>query len=288
MRYAVIANRYKVSKVGIADVFQKESDDIKDYTSLIERAFNEGINYFDITMPEEGRLSQIIEDLNIRDNVFINGMISFVQHEESGLTTEKYLDRWFNDNLTKMPGGRLDSLMIDTIEDCNQSLYEEIIRGIDKRQKNGDIGILGFSSCNHGFARELADKFPQFEIVKTEYNFKNRSFEPNLNPYSGETSFVAMNPFVWYEEPFYNVNKLSEEEAEKLLKGRKISDIAAKAIRWILYNKQVSLCVSQMNNEEDLEMLIDAGTSELKVKEALELEVYRQVGEEEEKRTLFS
>jgi predicted aldo/keto reductase-like oxidoreductase len=89
MKYKLIANKYKVSCVGIgghyakmeegsyeeryADVSTKE---LAVRTEIIEKAVDAGINYFDTTFRNEvDMLSKSIKPLNIRDKIFINGMV---------------------------------------------------------------------------------------------------------------------------------------------------------------------------------------------------------------------
>lgn len=295
MRYATIGENYKVSKVGIGGHYSKmeegrfehnyaevTAEEVKARTALIERAFDAGINYFDSTWRNESdMLAKTLEPLHIRDKIFINGMVlgTFRGSKAFGISPEAYMNQWLDARLKHMPGGYFDSFMINAIEeDYSPEACEQVIQTLEKRKQQGDIRVIGFSCHDHRLAREIADQFPQFELIMTAYNYKNRSFEKAFDGYTGNASFVAMKPLIWYEYgvPFCRMNDLPEESAEALLRQKKVPDIASKAVKWNLRNPMITTCVCAVNSEEELEDLIAAGNGECTVQEVEALEAYRQ------------
>ena len=294
MRYATIGETYQVSKVGIGGHYSKmeegrfehnyaevTAEEVKARTALVEKAFDAGINYFDTTWRNESdMLAKTLEPLHIRDKIFINGMVlgTFRGSKAFGVSPEIYMNRWLDERLNNMPGGYFDSFMINAIEeDYNPQDCERVIQTLEKRKQQGDIRVIGFSCHNHHLAREIADQFPQFELIMTAYNYKNRSFEHAFDGYTGKASFVAMKPLIWYEYgvPFCRLNDLPDACAEGLLGRKKVPNIASKAVKWNLQNSMITTCVCAVNNEAELDGLIAAGNEICTPQEEEALEAYR-------------
>lgn len=74
-----------------------------------------------------------------------------------------------------MPGNRFDSFMINAIDESYDKARCEDLLGLLLEHKAAvDIGMIGFSCHNHQLARKIADDFPEFEIIMTAYNYRNR------------------------------------------------------------------------------------------------------------------
>lgn len=291
MNYTVLGGK-KISKVGIGGHYSKMEegrfetsyaevgrDEIKKRTKLMEQAFNAGINYFDTTWRNEvDMFSESIRPLGIRDQIHVNGMVlgSFTGSKAAGLSPEAYLDQWLDDRLSVIPGNHFDSFMINAIEEgYDKNLCGELLEHLKKRKQNGDFSMIGFSCHNHLLARQIADTFPEFELIMLAYNYKNRSFEDAFDGYKGNAFFVAMKPLIWYEYgiPFSKINQLPK--AERLLNQEKDPHIASKAVAWNLKNSMISTCVCGINSQEELDDLITAGSTEWKEEYELSLKNYR-------------
>ncbi len=302
MEYSLIAGKYKVSKVGIGGHYSKmeegrfeynyaqvSAEEVRKRAGLIEKAVDSGINYFDTTWRNESdMLAESIRPLNIRDKIFINGMVlgTFRGSKAYGITPSEYLEKWLDDRLKKMPGNRFNSFMINAIdEDYDESKCEQVLNTLEKRRKNGDFDVIGFSCHNHRLAREIADKYPEFQLIMLAYNYKNRSFDQYFSSYEGKAAFVAMKPLIWYEYgiPFCCINNLPENELRKLLDSEKKDNIAESAVRWNLSNKKINTCVCAINNEEELKSLIMAGSGHIEKEEERNLESYKKAIEAEKR-----
>lgn len=297
MRYdSILSNT--VSKVGIGGHYSKmeEGDfeeryaqvtkqEISKRTKLIEKAFEAGITYFDTTWRNEvDMLAESIRPLGIRDKIHINGMVlgAFSGSDATGTTPESYVDKWLDKRLLSLPDSHFNSFMINAIdENYSEQACENLLEHLEKRRQNGDFDMIGFSCHDHQLARQIADQFPQFELIMLAYNFKNRSFEKAFDGYKGNASFVAMKPLIWYEYgiPFCKINELPA--AHSLLSQNYDGDIAQKAIRWNLKNPLITTCVCSVNNEDELDSLIKAGNDEFCEKDENLLFRYQQIIESE-------
>lgn len=276
MKYKLIGNKYKVSCVGVGGHYSKmeegeyeerfadiNADEIKSRKVLIEKAVEAGINYFDTTWQNEVcMLSKAIEQLNIRDDIFVNGMVlgAFAGSEDAGMDVCDYFNKWLDKRLKVIPRNHFDSIMINAIEErYDEAKCEKLVRLLEKRRQNGDFEIFGFSCHNNTHARAVADTFKEFEIIMLPYNYKNRAFETAFKGYSGNASFVAMKPLIWaeYGIPFCSLNNLPHLEESLGLKL--VDNVASHAINWIASKDTITTTVCAINNQVELDQLIAAG-----------------------------
>jgi hypothetical protein len=124
MRYKLIADKFKVSCVGIGGHFGKmeegeyehryteiDPNEVRRRTALIERAVAGGVTYFDTTWRNEvDMLSQSIAPLGIRDKIYINGMVlgAFTGSKAMGMDVCDYFDKWMDERLRVLR--RLDEI----------------------------------------------------------------------------------------------------------------------------------------------------------------------------------
>ena len=280
MKYKLIGNKYKVSRVGIGGHYSKMEEgsyedrfaDVTSYeiemrTKMIQKAVESGINYFDTTWQNEVcMLSKVIQSLNLRDDIFVNGMVlgAFAGSQNTGMDVCDYFNKWLDKRLKVMPQNHFDSFMINAIEECyDESKCEKLVRLLEKRRQNGDFKIFGFSSHNSILARKVADTFKDFEIIMVPYNYKNRSFETAFSSYQGNASFVAMKPLIWaeYGIPFNSLNSLPNPE--KILNIKPVDDVASIAVNWVASKNSITTTVCAVNNQSELDELITAGASDL-------------------------
>lgn len=299
MDHALIAGRHRVSRVGIGGHYSKMEEgryeeryaelnpaEIRARTSLIARAFEAGITYYDTTWRNEvDMLAESIRPLGIRDQLFINGMVlgTFTGSAAAGLSPSGYLNRWLDERLRVLPGGHFDSFMINAIDEgYDEAACEQVLRTLEQRRQAGDFLVIGFSCHDHALARRIADTFPEFELIMLAYNYKNRRFEDAFGTYTGLASFVAMKPLIWYEYgvPFNRINLLPN--ADELLGGFRADDIATKAVQWVNSHEQIATCVCAINTPEELEQLIDAGSGPLTARGEDELEGYTRALEQDD------
>ncbi|HIS67851.1 MAG TPA: hypothetical protein IAA58_00580 [Candidatus Gallacutalibacter stercoravium] len=297
MQYASIGKNNRISRVGIGGHYSKMEEgrfeasyaqvsrqEVKARTEMLERAFDSGVTYYDTTWRNEVEmLAQSMAPLHIRDKVHINGMVlgTFTGSVAAGITPSQYIDRWLDERLAVLPQNHLDSFMINAIDEgYDPGACAQVLEHLEKRRQQGDFDIIGFSCHNHTLARQIADTFPQFQLIMLAYNYKNRAFETAFDGYSGSASFVAMKPLIWYEYgiPFCALNRLPN--AEQLLGGLMDSHVAAKAVAWNLHNPRITTCVCGVNSQQELDDLLLAGNTGWQQEDEAVLERYRRCVEE--------
>ena len=299
MEYASIAGKRRVSRVGIGGHYTKMEEgryeeryaelnpaEIRARSSIIERAFDAGITYYDTTWRNEvDMLAESIRPLGIRDQLFINGMVlgTFTGSKAVGISPAEYLNQWLEPRLRVLPGGRFNSFMINAIDEgYDEAACEQVLGTLEQRKQAGDFDVIGFSCHDHALARRIADTFPEFQLIMLAYNYKNRRFEQTFGTYAGQASFVAMKPLIWYEYgvPFNRINLLPN--ADELLGGLRADDIATKAVQWVNSHAQITTSVCAINAPDELGQLINAGNGPLTARGEEELAAYMQAIERDE------
>jgi predicted aldo/keto reductase-like oxidoreductase len=304
VKYNLITDKYKVSCVGIGGHYSKMEEgsfearyakvslqEIKDRAALIEKAVAAGINYFDTTWRNEVEmLGKSIEGLQIRDRIFVNGMVlgAFKGSAATGMEVCDYFNHWLDERLPLIPEHRFDSFMINAIdEDYDEAKCEKLVELLEKRKQDGDFKVYGFSSHDHNLARKVADRFPEFKIIMTAYNFRNRKLEQAFDDYKGDAAFIAMKPLVWaeYGIPFCALNNLPD--AGEVLGIQPIDNIAALGVKYIAAKDFITSVVCAINGEKELDSLIEAGLGNYKEQDELALSAYNEAQTIEKSIPLF-
>ncbi len=270
---------------------------------IVEKAVGRGINYFDTTWKNEAELlGNVLKQTGLRDHAVVNGMVlgSFTGSKATGLTVEDYFDKWLDYRLASFPGGYFDMFMINAIEEgYNEGECERLVRLLEKRRAAGDFKAFGFSSHDVFLAREISDRFPQFQSVMVPYNYMNRRFEaafdgvglrlrnhgnsdmdgcisiPSAPAYVGDAAFIAMKPLVWaeYGVPFCALNQLGP--FSELFGFEPEPGIATSAFRFILSSPRITTVISAVNSMEEVDLLADAADGALTDKEESSLSQYQ-------------
>lgn len=241
-------------------------EEVESRSKLVVRAVENGINYFDTTwFSEVEMLAETLKATGIRNQIHINGMVlgAFSGSKGFNMTDKDYFNKYLDKRLEIIPGNKFDSFMINAIDE--QYDYERccgIVELLQGRKRAGDIGMIGFSCHNHELAREIADKFPEFEIIMTAYHYEYRAFEKFFEGYNGNASFVAMKPMIWaqYGIPFCSINMIPD--FERKFGFSKDDDVASKAVRFSRTHPLTKVALCAVNNELELDMLIAAGEGE--------------------------
>ena len=307
MKQTTLSNGKKVSAFGIGGHYKHfeygrfeetygpvEEKEVKERAGLLQKAVEMGITYFDTTWYNEVEMlakSLALTDIP-RDKLHINGMVLGAFRGAAGfeMEVEAYFEKYLDKRLKMIQGNHFDSFMINAIEEQYDSAKcERLVRLLEKRRDAGDIGMIGFSCHNHPKAREIADEFPQFEIIMTAYNFRNRWFEKSFDGYTGKASFVAMKPLVWaqYGIAFSVINSAYEsDEFKNRLGFEPDQTITTQALQFPSQNPMLNVTIASVNTQEELAMLTDAGTGSLAVDDAL-LSKYDKAIESDRGKSLF-
>lgn len=287
-----LANGKEVSVVGIGGHHQQletgrfeetygpvREEEVAQRAKLVERAVKNGVTYFDSTWySEAAMLARTVQETGVRDQIHINGMVlgAFTGSKGFGMADRDYFSRYLDKRLAVMPGHRFDSFMINAIDErYDEERCAGLLELLAERKGAGDIGMIGFSCHNHTLARQIADRFPAFELIMTAYNFVNRSFEKAFEGYEGSASFVAMKPMIWaqYGIPFCSVNFLPDFETKFGME--KDDAIGVKAVRFARAHPLINVALTAVNSEAELDSLLAAGDGENSPEDLAVLGSYR-------------
>ena len=279
MRQTTLSNGKTVSALGIGGHYKHfeygryeetygpvEESEVTSRTRLVEQAVDNGVTYFDSTWYNEAEmLGKTLARAGVRNKVHVNGMVlgAFPGSVAFGMSEREYFSKYLDKRLAVMPGNYFDSFMINAIEEhYNRDKCAELVDLLLRRKQSGDIGMIGFSCHNHPLAREIADEFPEFEIIMTAYNFRNHWFEKSFEGYNGNASFVAMKPMVWaqYGIPFNTINRIADFEQK--FGFVPVDDIAVKALRYPGMHPRLNVTLASVNTEDELKQFLAAGRGE--------------------------
>jgi hypothetical protein len=262
-----LGGHYKAMEEGsFEDRYAYVDREVAPRTQLVQRALEAGINYFDTTWRNEtAMLGAVLKNLGARDQAVVNGMVlgAFTGSKAAGQSVEEYFNHWLDVRLPLLPDGRFDVFMINAIEESyNEAECERLVKVLAQRQAQGDFSVPGFSCHNPFLARQVADRFPEFEVIMLPYNFHNRRFEEAFAGYNGSASFIAMKSQVWLEYgiPFCAINALPA--FSQTFGFEPAPDASARAIRFIHTNPLITTVICAVNAPAEVENLILAGSGE--------------------------
>lgn len=236
----------------------------ENHSRLVHAAVEAGVTYFDTTWRNEVEmLGRALACSGRRDRVFVNGMVlgAFNGPKAQSISPEDYFNRWLDDRLSRIPGHRFDSFMINAVEEgYDEKICERLIALLERRRSAGDLKLIGISSHSHTVARQVLDRFPQFDMAMLPYNYHTRSnFDQAFADYEGNASFIAMKTLVWaeYGIPFCALNRLSR--FREIFGFEPVDDIQSRAISFTLHHPLIRIAVSSVNSPEELQGLVRAG-----------------------------
>jgi aryl-alcohol dehydrogenase-like predicted oxidoreductase len=260
-----IGGHYKAMEEGnFEDRYAYVDREVAPRAKLVQRAIEAGINYFDTTWRNEtAMLGSVLKQLGARDQAVVNGMVlgPFTGSKATGKSVEDYFNHWLDVRLPLMPDGHFNVFMINAIEEgYNEAECERLVKVMAERQAQGDYDIPGFSCHNPFLARQVADRFPELEVVMLPYNFHNRRFEEAFAGYTGSASFIAMKSLVWLEYgiPFCAINTIPA--FKKNFGFEAAPDASARALRFIQSNPMITTVICAVNEPEEVENVILAGS----------------------------
>jgi aryl-alcohol dehydrogenase-like predicted oxidoreductase len=285
-------NQVKVSRVGLGGHYKAMEEgkyeasyayvdrEVAPRVKLVQRALEAGINYFDTTWRNEtAMLGIILKQLNARDQAVVNGMVlgAFTGSKAAGQSVEEYFNYWLDVRLPLMPDGHFNVFMINAIEEgYNEPECERLVKVLTGRCAHGDFDVPGFSCHDPFLARQVADRFPEFETIILPYNFHNRRFEEAFAGYTGSASFIAMKSLVWLEYgiPFCAINPLPAFSQN--FGFEPVPDASARALRFIHANPLITSVICAVNSQEELENVILAGSGDFSDEDNQLMEQYQR------------
>jgi predicted aldo/keto reductase-like oxidoreductase len=252
--------------------------DMKKTELLIVKAVEGGINYFDtayIYPGSEEALGIILADNNVREKVYIATKMPIVLVKERA-----DFDRFFNKELQRLRTDHIDYYLMHQLSDTEfwSNLKDMgIEEWITEQKKSGRIRQIGFSF--HGMQAEffkLIDDYP-WDFCQIQYNYSDKNFQAGL---AGLKKAAEIMPVI-IMEPLLGgklIEGLPREAVDTFYKANPHASLAAWGLNWVWNHADVTLLLSGMSNEAQLEeniRLADAAAPGMLG--PLELDVYHNV-----------
>jgi predicted aldo/keto reductase-like oxidoreductase len=243
-------------KKGIAQIDAEKTE------TLILNAVKSGINYFDTAFTYGGSeevLGQIIEKNNLRNKIFLATKLPLMKFR-------KYRDfnTFFNTQLDRLRTDFIDYYLLHNLSDMGlwKNLCEiGIEKWIDEKKKSGQICNIGFSF--HGKQNEFFQLLEAYEwdFCQIQYNYINIHYQAGM---AGLKKASEKGLSVFVMEPLLG-GRLADGLPSKMVKiFRSINNTlspAAWALRWLWNQKEVTLVLSGMNAELQLEENVDTANN---------------------------
>ena len=229
---------------------------------LIVNAVKNGINYFDtayIYGKSEEILGPIIKNNNLRDKIFLATKLPLMKcknYEDFDILFQTQLDRLQTDYI--------DYYLMHNLSDIN--LWKELCEiGIEKwikeKKNKGSVKNIGFSF--HGIQNEfmqLLDVY-DWDFCQIQYNYINVNYQAGM---AGLKKASEKGLAVIIMEPLLGgklANGLPSKSSDLFKKANKSLSPAAWALRWLWNQKEVTVVLSGMNDNSQLEENIKTAES---------------------------
>jgi hypothetical protein len=220
---------------------------------LIKRAIDIGVNFFDVTQPEEHKsLGYALKETNARERVYVAIMIlrPFDQILDKPIGEwQQFLFDDVKEKLALVQSNYADILNVHMPEiSFSRKRLFAALEVFTDLQREGKIRRLGASSHQIRFLAEMIRKYDCFDSVMVRYNYHLQEARDVLFPLckACDIGVVVMKPFAWpyYGIPFMHFSPTPHDSAALTP--------AQTSLRWILNAPEVGTVVSGMNSEREL------------------------------------
>jgi predicted aldo/keto reductase-like oxidoreductase len=251
--------------------------DLKKAGSLIARAVEGGVNYFDTAYMYPGSeeaLGAVLEKQGLRDKVYIATKLPIAFCRGPGS-----FDKFFNQELKRLRSSHIDYYLLHMLTDVHSwdTLKSwGIEKWIEEKKKAGLIRSIGFSF--HGIRGEflkLLEVYP-WDFCQIQYNYSDENFQAGaagLKKAAEKMPVIIMEPLLGGR-----LARPPRAAAEIFKKADSLRSPAAWALNWIWDQEEAAVVLSGMNEAAQLEenlKLADAALPGMISGE--EKDVYRQV-----------
>jgi len=221
---------------------------------LIKSAVEQGVNYFDTAYVYAGSeeiLGKTLSKYGMRDRVYIATKMPLIICRK-----KEDLDKYFQKHLERLQTDRIDYYLLHMLTDMNtwDTLREWGIEDWAARKKaEGRIRQFGFSF--HGSQAEflsLIDAF-DWDFVQIQYNYSDENYQAGV---TGLRKAAAKGIPVMVMEPLLGgklVSSLPKAAAERFRQADPDSSPAAWAFRWLYNQPEVTVVLSGMNEQFQLD-----------------------------------
>ena len=236
--------------------------DFEKSEKLILSAIEKGVNYFDtayLYAGSEEALGRVLSKNGVRDKVYVATKLPYQK-----CRAYEDFDRLFNMQLSHLQTDYVDYYLIHNLSDKAQwdSLREMgVERWIEAKKQSGQIRRIGFSfhGAQNGFL-ELLDAY-EWDFCQIQYNYMNENYQ------AGRTGLLAAAKKslpVIVMEPLLG-GKLATglpKKAEAFFREANAGRSPAEwALRWLWNQPEVTVVLSGMNAQEQLDGNLKAAES---------------------------
>ena len=236
---------------------------------LIKEAIDAGVNFFDVTQPEETKsLGLALKELGVKNDIHVAIMI-LTPFSKMMDNLRPEWRRIIRDDVEKT----LKLLQVDYADLLNMHMPERnyspqrlgvALEVLKELKEEGKIGFIGASSHQPRFLGEVMRKYDCFDSVMIRYNYHLQEVRNVIFPLAKtlEVGVVVMKPIAW---PYYGI-PFTRFDAGK---GGGSCTPIQHSLRWILNSSEVSTVVPGMNSREELVENVAAINKEGEVDERL-------------------
>jgi aryl-alcohol dehydrogenase-like predicted oxidoreductase len=226
---------------------------------LIERAVEQGINYFDATQPVEAKsLGISLKEIGVREDVYVALMILRPLKQLEGEPRNKWKQIIIKDvekKLDLLQSSYTDILTVHMPEiSYSSERLKATIDALKELKEDGRIRWIASSSHEPRFLAELIKTFNCFDSVMVRYNYYMQEARDLIFPLCEELEIgvAVMKPIAW---PYYGVPFIRFGQYEK---NDDFLTPVQQSIKWILNSEEVSTIVPGMNDRNELDENIEA------------------------------
>jgi aryl-alcohol dehydrogenase-like predicted oxidoreductase len=243
-------------------------------TSVIKRAYELGINYFDMnnTPVEHQTMGVALETLGIRDKIYlVEACKNLYKTREE--TTSKILEQVPN-NLKILRTSYADVLRFtSTTPTYDPDLIRGFVDAGQELKRQGKVRHLALASHRPEYLKHVLNDFPEIEVIYTPYNFLVRKAAEEAFPMAKAkgVGVVCIKPFL-KATMFGLKGGLQQEVAQAAIDGgHKIEElprpqgqsVALANLRWILSNPDITCAVPGMELPSEVEENVSASAGPL-------------------------
>jgi aryl-alcohol dehydrogenase-like predicted oxidoreductase len=266
MKYKPLGkSEIEISEIGFGCM--SLTDNTKSNQSLLMKAFENGINYFDTAdLYNHGLNERLVGEAlkSIRSQVIISTKVGNVwRQDRSGWDwkpSKSYLLKAIDLSLNRLQSDYVDLYMLHggTLEDP----IDEIIEAFELLKENGKIKTYGLSSIRPNVIREYVNK-SEIDAVMMQYGLLDRRPEESCLDllHENKISVLARGTLakgLLAGKPSSSFLDFSSKEVEKLQEALKemaddISPTSDMAVQYVLHHPTVSSAVIGIRTKEQLE-----------------------------------
>lgn len=228
--------------------------DMKKSEQLILRAIQEGVNYFDtayLYAGSEAALGSILANNGVRESIYLATKLPIANCRKP-----EDFDRFFDAQRQALQTGYIDYYLmhnINTMAQWQQLCGWGITQWIKQRQAEGAIRQVGFSF--HGSGDDFLQVLDAYDwdFCQIQYNYSDENYQAGA---AGLRRAAEKGLPVIIMEPLLG-GKLATglpKQAEAVFRRVQPSlSPAAWGLRWLLHQPEVTVILSGMNQEAQLE-----------------------------------